>query len=272
MTLEAVGQRAAVELDLAVGDALRCAEGQAAGRPDLQRLVGVVDRDRGRRQVGRRAGDLQDGGRGVADRQRPAAHRPRQVQRAVAGRERAGVGDRYADRAGAGDVGVRGDGAQAADRAAGERDAVRIGQPDAGRVQLHRIGADRQRIGDRQGPGGVDLQRPGRAEEGHGRGAAGAIELQGVAGDAADPQKGRRGDGARYFQRAAGRGDRARAGGDVRRDRPLARENRGARDGEAAGIGQRAAVHLDRAGGGGLGGADGEAAGMLRSPASDWRC
>ena len=68
----------------------------------------------------------------------------------------------------------------------------RIGQPDAGCVQLHRIGADRQRLVTVRRRGGVDLQRPGRAEEGHGRGTAGAVELQRVAGNAADPQQGRR--------------------------------------------------------------------------------
>ena len=93
------------------------------------------------------------------------------------------------DRAGAGDVGVGGDGAQAADRAAGERDAGRIGQPDAGHVECHRIGANRQRVGDGQGPGPGDFQRSGRAEERNGRGAAGAVELQRVAGAGADPQK-----------------------------------------------------------------------------------
>ena len=166
-----VGQRAAVELDLAVGDALGRGDGQAAAGADLQRLVGVVDGDRRRRRHG--AVDLEVGTRRRGDHQRRAADRPGQVERAARGRDgghrrgaihRAAAGDaaqgqtaaalrhgaaRHGDGAGRAGAGQR--------RAGAEGHAGRVGQRAA--VELDRAVGDALGRGNGQAAAGADLQR-----------------------------------------------------------------------------------------------------------------
>src|SRR5947209_7753942 len=91
-----------------------------------------------------------------------------------------------------------GDLAQAGDRAGGQRDAGAVGEGGGGAVELDRIRADGERVGQRQRAGGVDLERARRAGERGRSSGAGRVEQQSVGGARADGER----KSSRVFVRA----------------------------------------------------------------------